>query len=272
MPWAATARRAGLPAHRGGPTRPRRDGARGAAPRGLLARINLVSSACPLAERRWNVEPNLDYELDRWAAPRPAGELQSRAREAFLAFAVSPRPGGGTSATSARPSSAWPPRAGGGSRRPSWRRRLTPAGGRADARCGLLERFLPAPVAEQLDPSIARSRRGAARLRREPELSEAGAPSSPSRAGGAPAPTSRRIRKYLGGSAVLGGAPGATVMEEGSERAKAAELRLSRGARGEDMKQRLETTKRSRQPGLLGAGYGIGLDAEDSNDPERVDS
>ena len=58
----------------------------------LLARINLWTFRLPgLAERPEDVEPNLDYELDRWAAAHGRRVTFSReAREAFLAFSVSP--------------------------------------------------------------------------------------------------------------------------------------------------------------------------------------
>ena len=58
----------------------------------LLARLNLWTFALPgLAERREDIEPNLDFELRRFA--RDEGEAVSFNREArarFLAFAVSP--------------------------------------------------------------------------------------------------------------------------------------------------------------------------------------
>ena len=58
----------------------------------LLARINLWTFRLPgLAERPEDIEPNLDYELDRWAATHGRRVTFSReAREAFLGFAVSP--------------------------------------------------------------------------------------------------------------------------------------------------------------------------------------
>jgi len=58
----------------------------------LLARINLWTFRLPgLAERPEDIEPNLDYELDRWAATHGRRVTFSReAREWFLGFAVSP--------------------------------------------------------------------------------------------------------------------------------------------------------------------------------------
>lgn len=58
----------------------------------LLARINLWTFRLPgLGERREDIEPNLDYELDRWAAAHGRRVTFSReARAAFLAFAISP--------------------------------------------------------------------------------------------------------------------------------------------------------------------------------------
>ncbi|MET0852955.1 MAG: RNA repair transcriptional activator RtcR [Candidatus Rokuibacteriota bacterium] len=58
----------------------------------LLARIDLWTFRLPgLAERREDIEPNLDYELDRWAAVHGRRVTFSReARRAFLDFAVSP--------------------------------------------------------------------------------------------------------------------------------------------------------------------------------------
>ena len=58
----------------------------------LLARVNLWTFRLPgLAERPEDVEPNLDYELDRWAATHGRRVTFSReAREAFLAFSISP--------------------------------------------------------------------------------------------------------------------------------------------------------------------------------------
>lgn len=58
----------------------------------LLARINLWTFALPgLAERREDIEPNLDYELDRFASR--TGQritMNKEARERFLRFAESP--------------------------------------------------------------------------------------------------------------------------------------------------------------------------------------
>jgi transcriptional regulatory protein RtcR len=58
----------------------------------LLARINLWTFRLPgLAERPEDIEPNLDYELDRWAAgPGRRVTFSKEAREAFLRFAASP--------------------------------------------------------------------------------------------------------------------------------------------------------------------------------------
>lgn len=58
----------------------------------LLSRINLWSFALPpLRDRREDIEPNVDYELERYA--RETGDrvvLNKEAREAFLKFAKSP--------------------------------------------------------------------------------------------------------------------------------------------------------------------------------------
>ncbi|WP_425619389.1 RNA repair transcriptional activator RtcR [Anatilimnocola sp. NA78] len=58
----------------------------------LLARINLWTFRLPsLAERREDLEPNLDYELERYAAR--TGQkvtINKEAREQFLKFAISP--------------------------------------------------------------------------------------------------------------------------------------------------------------------------------------
>ena len=58
----------------------------------LLARINLWAFHLPsLRERREDLEPNLDYELDRWAEVSGQRVTFNReARNAFLAFATSP--------------------------------------------------------------------------------------------------------------------------------------------------------------------------------------
>jgi transcriptional regulatory protein RtcR len=58
----------------------------------LLARINLWTFALPgLAERREDIEPNLDYELDRFAARMGQRiTMNKEARERFLRFAESP--------------------------------------------------------------------------------------------------------------------------------------------------------------------------------------
>ncbi len=58
----------------------------------LLARVDLWSFALPaLAERREDIEPNLDYELERWAQ-RHGGRVgfNAEARALFLNFARSP--------------------------------------------------------------------------------------------------------------------------------------------------------------------------------------
>jgi transcriptional regulatory protein RtcR len=66
--------------------------ARGSFRDDLLARIDLWTFELPsLAQRREDIEPNLDYELERWAArnqSRVTFNKQARAR--FLAFARSP--------------------------------------------------------------------------------------------------------------------------------------------------------------------------------------
>jgi transcriptional regulatory protein RtcR len=66
--------------------------ARGSFRDDLLARIDLWTFELPsLAQRREDIEPNLDYELERWAArsqTRVTFNKQARAR--FLAFARSP--------------------------------------------------------------------------------------------------------------------------------------------------------------------------------------
>ena len=58
----------------------------------LLTRINVWTFRLPgLRERTEDLEPNLEYELDQWAAAQGRRVTFSReAREAFLAFAVSP--------------------------------------------------------------------------------------------------------------------------------------------------------------------------------------
>ena len=58
----------------------------------LLARINLWTFTLPgLAERREDIEPNLDYELDRFAERQGRRvRLNREAREKFLKFAESP--------------------------------------------------------------------------------------------------------------------------------------------------------------------------------------
>jgi transcriptional regulatory protein RtcR len=58
----------------------------------LLARINLWAFHLPgLRERREDLEPNLEYELDRWAEVSGQRVTFNReARNAFLAFATSP--------------------------------------------------------------------------------------------------------------------------------------------------------------------------------------
>ena len=59
----------------------------------LLARIDLWTFELPaLRERAEDIEPNLDYELERWAAKTGTRVTFNReAREQFLAFARSPR-------------------------------------------------------------------------------------------------------------------------------------------------------------------------------------
>jgi len=59
----------------------------------LLARINLWTFAMPgLAERREDIEPNLDYELERFSS-RTGNRvtINKEARKTFLTFAVSPQ-------------------------------------------------------------------------------------------------------------------------------------------------------------------------------------
>lgn len=58
----------------------------------LLARIDLWTFELPsLAQRREDIEPNLDYELERWAARNQARvTFNKQARARFLAFARSP--------------------------------------------------------------------------------------------------------------------------------------------------------------------------------------
>ncbi|HEY0115228.1 MAG TPA: RNA repair transcriptional activator RtcR [Allosphingosinicella sp.] len=58
----------------------------------LYARLNLWTFALPgLAERREDIEPNLDYELDRFAEREGARiGFNKEARERYLAFATSP--------------------------------------------------------------------------------------------------------------------------------------------------------------------------------------
>ena len=59
----------------------------------LLARINLWAFRLPgLAERRADIEPNLDYELERYArANDRAARFSREARRRFLDFALSPQ-------------------------------------------------------------------------------------------------------------------------------------------------------------------------------------
>ena len=172
----------------------------------LLARINLWVFRLPgLAERREDVEPNLDYELDRWAAAHGRRVTFSReAREAFLAFAVSPAarwPGNFRDFGAAIERMAT--LAAGG--------RITSAlvedevtrlqGGAPDAAgAELLERFLPVPVAEQLDrfdrAQLAEVLRVCVESR---SLSEAGrALFAVSRGRRARTNDADRLRKYLG--------------------------------------------------------------------------
>ncbi|HSI17465.1 MAG TPA: RNA repair transcriptional activator RtcR [Sphingomonas sp.] len=58
----------------------------------LFARLNLWTFALPgLAERREDIEPNLDYELDRFAEREGARvTFNKEARERYLAFATAP--------------------------------------------------------------------------------------------------------------------------------------------------------------------------------------
>jgi len=172
----------------------------------LLARINLWVFRLPgLAERREDVEPNLDYELDRWAAAHGRRVTFSReAREAFLAFAVSPAarwPGNFRDFGAAIERMAT--LAAGG--------RITSAlvedevtrlqGGPPDAAgAELLDRFLPAPVVEQLDrfdrAQLAEVLRVCAESR---SLSEAGrALFAVSRGRRSRTNDADRLRKYLG--------------------------------------------------------------------------
>ena len=56
----------------------------------LLARINLWSFELPpLSERREDIEPNLDYELERYAERHGKVTFNREAREAFVRFAMS---------------------------------------------------------------------------------------------------------------------------------------------------------------------------------------
>nr|WP_276602943.1 RNA repair transcriptional activator RtcR family protein [Nannocystis pusilla] len=77
----------------------------------LLARIDLWSFRLPgLRERREDIEPNLDYELERWSQRHGRkASFYGQARTAFLSSPPPPtRCGRATSATSPPPSSAWP--------------------------------------------------------------------------------------------------------------------------------------------------------------------
>jgi transcriptional regulatory protein RtcR len=67
--------------------------ARGVFREDLLARINLWTFRLPgLAERREDIEPNLDYELERHATlSGRAASMNAEARRRFLDFALSPR-------------------------------------------------------------------------------------------------------------------------------------------------------------------------------------
>ena len=66
--------------------------ARGAFREDLYARLNLWTFALPgLADRREDIEPNLDYELDRFAEREGARiSFNKEARMLYLAFAMSP--------------------------------------------------------------------------------------------------------------------------------------------------------------------------------------
>jgi transcriptional regulatory protein RtcR len=93
-PWAATARCARSFSSSPAPTATsRRDVAAGRFREDLLARIHLWTFRLPgLRERSEDIEPNLDYELDR--ARRRLGTrvtMSREARERFLAFAAPPR-------------------------------------------------------------------------------------------------------------------------------------------------------------------------------------
>ena len=68
-------------------------GARRPLPRGLYARINLWSFELPgLAERREDIEPNLEFELARHAAQSGRrARFNAEARRAYLAFAAAPQ-------------------------------------------------------------------------------------------------------------------------------------------------------------------------------------
>ena len=58
----------------------------------LLARLNLWTYRLPgLAERMEDIEPNLDFELERWSRDQHQRVAFNReARTRFLAFATSP--------------------------------------------------------------------------------------------------------------------------------------------------------------------------------------
>jgi transcriptional regulatory protein RtcR len=66
--------------------------ARGVFREDLYARLNLWTFALPgLADRREDIEPNLDYELDRFAEREGARvSFNKEARQLYLAFAMSP--------------------------------------------------------------------------------------------------------------------------------------------------------------------------------------
>jgi transcriptional regulatory protein RtcR len=66
--------------------------ARGAFREDLYARLNLWTFSLPgLADRREDIEPNLDYELDRFAEREGARTgFNKEARQRYLAFAMSP--------------------------------------------------------------------------------------------------------------------------------------------------------------------------------------
>ena len=104
----------GFPAHRRHQQRPRRSGRAGRVPRGSLRPAQPVDlRACRrLADRREDIEPNLDYELDRFAereGDRVGFNKEARRALPRLRHRRPRRAGPAISATSPPASPAWRP-------------------------------------------------------------------------------------------------------------------------------------------------------------------